>query len=108
MRDFMISLWRAVESGLRWAADHEPVRFGAAVQVVLGALTAWLMAQAGRLGLPDKMAEVVVGLVGALVLRRVEEWKRSRVASAATAASLLASEPPGHGRPPIPLAEAKR
>lgn len=103
--------WKATTSGLAataaWLSDHEPVRFGAAVQTVVVALTGWLMAQASRLGLPNNIAEVLVGLVGAAVLGKIEEWKRSRVASASTAAKLLAREPPAHDKPPIPLAEEK-
>lgn len=107
MLDFTRSLGRLIVAGVRWLYDHEPVRTGAAVQVMVGGLTAWLMAQADRLGLPNNIAEVLVGLVGAGILARVEEWKRSRVANAATAARLLNSPPPPVPLEPIPLAQEK-
>lgn len=103
--------WKATTNGIvatiAWLSDHEPVRFGAAVQAVVVGLTGWLMVEASRLELPNNIAEVIAGLIGAAILRKIEEWKRSRVASASTAAKLLAREPPKNEKPPIPLAEEK-
>lgn len=87
-----------------WLYDHEPLRTGLAVQVAIGGITGWLMTQGERLHLPGEFVQIITGLVGAALIGKVEEWKRSRVASAATAAKLLAKDPPVSGKPPIPLA----
>jgi hypothetical protein len=86
--DAILGFWRAVGRGIastaRWLASHEPVRFGAVVQVCVLGLTGWLMALADRVGLPNNIAEVIVGLAGAAVYGRIEEWKRKTVTSPAT------------------------